>query len=139
MARKKAENVVTTDTKRTKREELAEKAKSLNLEFQENVTVKQLQALIKTEKLKADLPAPPPPPPALKVHKTKDGTIKVKVEPGKGARVLQGRVVEKGEDEWVDLCVISPPGAPNISIAAKKKVKKLRLMLNNEVLETAKV
>lgn len=75
----------------------------------------------------------------VKANKLKDGTIKVIIGPGKGARVLQGQVTEKGEDKWIDLCVISPPGAPNIRISPKKKVKKLRLMLNNVELETAKV
>lgn len=74
----------------------------------------------------------------VKAKKLKDGTIKVVVGPGEGARVLQGQVVFKGEDKWIDLCVISPPGAPNIRISPKKKVKKLRLMLNKVELETAK-
>lgn len=75
----------------------------------------------------------------VKANNLKDGTIKVVIGPGKGARVLQGQVTEKGEDKWIDLCVISPPGAPNIRISPKKKVKNLRLMLNNVELETTKV
>jgi hypothetical protein len=76
---------------------------------------------------------------AIEANKLKDGTIKVRVGPGEGARILQGKVTKKGEDKWVDLCLVSPPGAPNISISPKKKVKELRLMLNNVELEKTKV
>ena len=75
----------------------------------------------------------------MKVNKLKDGTIKVVIGPGEGARVLQGQVVVKGEDKWVDLSIVSPPGAPNIKISPKKKVKALRLMLNEVELEATKV
>lgn len=130
MAKKEPSKVKTT---------LLERAAELKLEVPEKVTDKQLRALIKTEELKADLPKPPPPPPALKVTKLKGDIIKVVVGPGKGARVLQGRVTKNGEDVWIDLTIVSPPGAPNIKIAPEKKVKKLRLMLGNVELETAKV
>jgi len=139
MAKKKTEGVKITDTKKTKREKLIEEATNLGLEFTDKATIKQLNALIKTEKLKADLPALPPPPPAISFKKLKNKDVIVKIEPGKGARVLQGQIDERGEDKWVDLSIISPPGSPHLRIVARKKVKKLRLMLKKEELETVKI
>lgn len=145
MTTKKAKDVKITDTKKkdakkTPKEKLVDEAKALGLEFREDATVTQLQALIQTEKLKADLPAPPPPPPVMSFTKLPNKDIVIKVGPAgpnKGARLLQGLTDVDGEDKWKDLCVISPVGAPRIVLKARvdeatlkltQKVKKVRLM-----------
>lgn len=157
MATKKAEDVKITDTKeetkKTPKEKLIDEAKALKIKFQEDVTTKQLKALIATEKLKADLPEPPPPPPAISIAKLSNKDIIVKVA-GIGktgqARLLQGLMDINGENKWKDLSVIAPTGAPRIVLRAKvdettlkltQKVKAVRLLLGGEsgtILETKK-
>lgn len=140
MTTKKLTEIKITDTKKTKRDKMIDEAKALKLEFREDATVKQLQALIQTENLKADLPAPAPPPPVMSFKTLPNKNIVIKVGPAgpnKGARLLQGLIDVDGEDKWKDLCVISPTGAPRIVLKARvdeatlkliQKVKKVRLM-----------
>lgn len=141
-------------SEKAEKEMLIEKAKALGLEFRDDVTVKQLQALIQTEKLKADLPAPPPPPPVMSFKKLPNKDIIITVGPtglDKQARVLQGLKDVDGEDKWKTQCVISPTGAPKIVLKAKVRedtliltqdVKEVRLLQGSEhgpVLETMKL
>lgn len=137
MAKKKAEDVKITDTKKTGKEKLIDDAVALGIKLQGEETVKELKALIVTEKAKADLPAPPPPPPAMSFKKlpNKDIIIKVKALTGnaKPARLLQGLFAEDGEEKWKNLCVISPTGAPRIVL--KAKVREDTLKLTQEVKE----
>lgn len=74
---------------------------------------------------------------SLEVTRLK-GFFKVKVGPGEGARVLQG--VRDG-CIFVDLCVVSPPGAPKILIPDSKGITKLRLLDGKkmEVLEEIEI
>lgn len=116
------------EVKKTKKELLMDEAKALGLEFQDNVTIKQLKALIKTEELKAELPPPPPPPPSLKKKTLPNKDVIISVGPGGGARLLQGQVTRDGEDKWIDLILVTPPGAPKIRIKAARKVKEIRLL-----------
>lgn len=150
MAKKELTDVKITDTKKTKREKLIEEAKVLGLTFQDNVTAKELKALIQTEKLKADLPAPPPPPPVLSFTKLKNQDVIVRVGVGVGARLLQSFATISGVDVWKDLCLVMPTGAPKVTIRATsldgkkptQKVKKVRLLQGGrkgKVLETMKL
>lgn len=140
MAKKKATDVKITDTEKTKRDLLIDEAKALKLEHRKDVTVKQLEALIATEKLKADLPEPPPPPPSLSFTKLKNDDIVVTVGPGEGARLLQGHLTVNGVDKWKNLTLVMPTGAPRIVLRATsldgnkptQKYKKVRLMQGGE-------
>ena len=130
MAKKK------TDTKKTERDLLIDEANALKLVFRKDATVKQLQALIATERLKADLPDPPPPPPSLSFTKLKNKDIVVTVGPGKGARLLQGHLTVAGVEKWKDLSLVMPTGAPKIVLRATsldgnkptQKFKEVRLL-----------
>jgi len=146
MTKKKAQD----DTKKTKRDLLIDEAKAMGLEFRKDATVKQLEALIATEKLKADLPAPPPPPPCLSFVKHKNNDIVVTVGPGKGARALQGYTTVKGVEKWKNLALIMPQGAPGVVLRATsldgrkatQKYTKVRLLqggTNGPELETMKL
>lgn len=160
MAKKKAKSVEITDTKKTPKDKLIDEANAMGIAFDDTATVKQLKALIQTEKLKADLPAPAPPPPAMSCVKlpNKDIVIKIKAIGSRGpdgykgaARVLQGLTDVDGEDKWKTLAVISPAGAPRIRLKARvdpvslkltQNVKKARLLMGSEhgsVLETMKL
>lgn len=135
MANKKAQDVKITDTKKTEvkkppKQKLTEEATALGIKLQGEETVKELKALIVTEKVKFDLPAPPPPPPALSFMKlpNKDIIIKVRALGAKGpARLLQGKVYIDGIEKWENLCVISPAGAPRIVLKAKVREDTLKL------------
>lgn len=145
-SKKKLTDVKITNTKKSPKEKLIDEATALGLKFQDNVTVKELKALIQTEKLKADLPAPPPPPPALSFKTLKNKDRIIKVGPGKGARILQGLAEVDGEDKWRNISIISPTGAPSVRLRADrkvdKKIRKVRLMQSSEKgeeLETMKL
>lgn len=141
------------DTKGTPKQQLINKALGLDLKFQKDVTMKQLKALIATEKLKADLPEPLPPPPAISIAKLSNKDIIVKIA-GIGktgqARILQGLTEVGDENKWSILGVIAPTGAPRIVLKARvredtlkltQEVKAVRLLLGSEngtVLETKK-